>query len=270
MASPLIYLARLLYGLQQRQQPLRQTCQSIKVVCISDTHNTQPEVPHGDLLIHAGDLTDAGSPEEIQSAFDWIKSLSHPYKVVIAGNHDLALDSEQKADMDFNGIIYLQNSLSTVKFANGRALSIFGSPWTPTPGTWAFQHGPMEDVWTGRVPDSTDILVTHMPPRFHLDVAGFGDYNLLKELWRTKPRLHVFGHVHAGYGKDFLFFDQFESWYECICRGMGGLGNLLQMTGRFVEFWWRPRICSSTTLVNAAVVGGLRNTERRKAVVVSL
>lgn len=33
----------------------------IKVICISDTHGNQPPIPPGDLLVHAGDLTEVGT-----------------------------------------------------------------------------------------------------------------------------------------------------------------------------------------------------------------
>ena len=65
----------------------------VKIVCISDTHNTQPEVPPGDILIHAGDLSQSGSIEEIQAQLDWLKAQPHEHKVFIAGNHDLAFAS---------------------------------------------------------------------------------------------------------------------------------------------------------------------------------
>ena len=29
-----------------------------------------------------------------------------------------------------------------------------------------------------------------------------------------KPRLHVFGHVHSGYGTESVFFDEFQATYE--------------------------------------------------------
>jgi hypothetical protein len=35
---------------------------SIRIVSISDIHNTQPDLPQGDILIHAGDLTENRSP----------------------------------------------------------------------------------------------------------------------------------------------------------------------------------------------------------------
>jgi 3',5'-cyclic AMP phosphodiesterase CpdA len=92
LASPLAYLAEQSYCMQRPQQAINQSATAITVVCMSDNHNNKMNVPHGDLLIHAGDLTQSGTVTEIQDALNWIKSLSHPHKVVIAGNHDLALD----------------------------------------------------------------------------------------------------------------------------------------------------------------------------------
>ncbi len=73
---------------------------------------------------------------------------------------------------------------------------------------------------SGPISMDTDVLVTHMLPPLHLDIAGFGDANLLGDMWRTRPRLHVFGHVHGGCGKDDLVYDRFEAWHEDICRGI--------------------------------------------------
>ena len=61
---------------------------TVRVVCISDTHNddfTPDSIPYGDIFIHAGDLTDFGTYEEMEKAFGWISSLPHEVKVVIAG-----------------------------------------------------------------------------------------------------------------------------------------------------------------------------------------
>lgn len=68
---------------------------TIRVVCVSDTHNDVPtpaQIPAGDVFIHAGDMTDAGTQAELQKAYDWIAALPHQVKIVVAGNHDLALD----------------------------------------------------------------------------------------------------------------------------------------------------------------------------------
>ena len=269
-ASPLTYLARLMYSSQRPLQIQRGNLETITVVCISDTHNCQPEVPDGDLLIHAGDLTQSGTSEEVQATLDWIESLNHLLKVLIAGNHDLALNSAKKDSLEWHDIQYLEDSSTRIQFSNGRILKIFGRPWTPTPGTWAFQHAQNEDLWTKKIPDDTDILVTHGPPRFHLDAGRLGDASLLEELWRVRPRLHVFGHIHYGYGRDFLVYDQFERCYENIFRGSKGGIELFWMITRYIELKWRGRSTVGTQLVNAAIVGGLRDEERRNPLVVSL
>jgi hypothetical protein len=38
-----------------------------RIVCISDTHNSTVKLPKGDVLIHAGDLTNQGSYSEVGS-----------------------------------------------------------------------------------------------------------------------------------------------------------------------------------------------------------
>ena len=60
---------------------------TLRLICISDTHNDdcRSHVPDGDILLHAGDMTDFGTLEEFQAAVDWIISLPHPVKVVVAG-----------------------------------------------------------------------------------------------------------------------------------------------------------------------------------------
>jgi len=59
------------------------------------------------------------------------------------------------------------------------------------------------------IPESTDVLITHGPPKgirdgFHIPNSGtqhLGDQQLLEAIYRVKPRVHIFGHIHAGYGK---------------------------------------------------------------------
>lgn len=39
-----------------------------RFVCISDTHNRNVKLPKGDVLIHAGDITNLGTYEEVGPA----------------------------------------------------------------------------------------------------------------------------------------------------------------------------------------------------------
>lgn len=64
----------------------------LRFVCVSDTHNDdcRDHIPDGDILLHAGDMTNSGSLEELQIAVDWIISLPHAVKVVVAGMRQFA------------------------------------------------------------------------------------------------------------------------------------------------------------------------------------
>lgn len=70
----------------QRNPELRTT----RFVCISDTHNLSPftgqfRVPEGDVLLVAGDLTNAGTVGELRKAVRWIEKMEFEVKVVIGG-----------------------------------------------------------------------------------------------------------------------------------------------------------------------------------------
>ena len=63
------------------------------IICISDTHNKHEDlhIPEGDILIHAGDITESGTKRELKSFFEWFKNQPHKHKICIAGNHDFYL-----------------------------------------------------------------------------------------------------------------------------------------------------------------------------------
>lgn len=272
----------------------------LTVVCISDTHCTHPPIPPGDLLLHAGDLSKWGTFSEIQAQLTWLSEQPHKYKVVIAGNHDLLLDPEFKeqhperwreaaqaasddkhidyidrpaAHLDWGNVIYLQDSSVTLLFHGDRSLRIYGSPLTPRYGLSAFQHPPSKDVWTDKVPPHTDIILTHGPPRGHLD--GFkksGCAFLTQEVVRVQPCLVVYGHIHVGYGTEERVYDQVGKAYEHISGQGAGWGTLLGMAwgvawGYLIPRSWR-RSERRTTFVNAAVVEGWENHKVKNEAVV--
>ncbi|CAI6089999.1 unnamed protein product [Clonostachys chloroleuca] len=267
----------------------------IRVVSISDTHDQTVSIPPGDILIHAGDLTDAGTAHDIQLQLDWLKKQPHPVKLVIAGNHDSYFDPrsrkqediDQASKLDLDGITYLENS-STVVEINGRKLNIFGAPDIPEcgPSSFAFQYAPDESKWMSKVPPNTDILITHCPPAHHRDL-DLGCPHLLREVWRIKPRLHVFGHIHWGAGSEPVHYDDFQTAYERILS-LPRRGPILDflpnenwyLYGHFLlvginkliwEFLVRaPRPQEAGLMVNAAQMIGNTGKTTSRAVIVDL
>lgn len=45
--------------------PATRATRRTRIVCISDTHNATVKLPKGNVLIHAGDLTNQGSYSEV-------------------------------------------------------------------------------------------------------------------------------------------------------------------------------------------------------------
>lgn len=220
-SSPCTFLAHYIYTLQAiiHQAPAN----PLSVVFISDTHNSQPDLPHEDVFIHAGDLTQSGSLKELEMAITWLNSQPHPHKIVVAGNRDILLDKScdrddkaaiERKGLDWDEYLYLENDMATITCDNGRRLKIYGSPFSPRHGNWAFQYPRNQDVWSGVVPDDIDILVTRCPPLGHLDLMKLGCVHLLHQLWRIRPLLHVFGHIHEGYGQEWVVFDKLQKAYE--------------------------------------------------------
>ncbi|KAI1379358.1 hypothetical protein F4677DRAFT_329139 [Hypoxylon crocopeplum] len=205
----------------------------------------------------------------------WLRNQSHGLKVVIAGNHGLLLDASRpdldgkalvaREQIDWGDIKYLQDTATTVVCKNGRRFNIYGSPKSPRHGNWAFQYPREDDVWSNSVPAATDILVTHGPPRAHLDLTTLGCQHLLRELWRVRPSLHVFGHVHEDYGHEWVQFDTLQDAYERAILARGGIWNLLVVVRAFLHsVFGHPQVIATCQLVNPSMVGGLRDDVRRQ------
>lgn len=194
--------------------------------------NLQSDWPVADLFIHTGDLTQYGTKEELQSAIAWIASLPFPYKVVIAGNHDIGLDKactyrsalarragtyatteeidELIGAMREHNIIYLSPENPSVKLAIKEcSVGIYGLPFSPVSiGPSAFMRPRSEDTWAEVGGSHYEILLSHAPPRGHLDQNRRGDRTGCDHFWgaieRIKPSAAVFGHIHEARGSEIL------------------------------------------------------------------
>jgi len=198
-----------------------------RFVCVSDTHARHDRMimPEGDVLLHAGDFSSIGLMNDITRFSEWLRDLPYQHKVVIAGNHDIPFDADGYLHGDLfrsfhrhhlkepydpaeikRGLAqhctYLEDEMATVM-----GYSIYGSPWQPVFYDWAFnlpRDAHIEAKWK-QIPTDTDILITHGPPLGRGDRCAGGNragcHYLLKEIQeRIKPKYHVFGHIHEGYG----------------------------------------------------------------------
>ncbi|MFO0547090.1 MAG: metallophosphatase domain-containing protein [Polyangiaceae bacterium] len=179
----------------------------MRLVLLSDTHRQHDaiRVPPGDVLVHAGDFCGHGTVKQAEAFADFVVRQPHRYKVVIAGNHDRCLEMDPELGPRLfpkeRGCHYLFDSgvvLDGVRF--------WGSPWQPWFLDWAFnlQRGaPLRAKWD-LIPSKTDVLVTHGPPHQVRDRCEDGHLagceELALALQRVQPRVHVFGHIHEGYG----------------------------------------------------------------------
>ncbi|KAL2877586.1 hypothetical protein SGCOL_007112 [Colletotrichum sp. CLE4] len=257
-----------------------------RFVCVSDTHNTTVKLPKGDVLIHAGDLTNQGSYSELSKAVQWLEKADFETKIVVAGNHDITLDQDFYAQHGSHfhnqtlqspqdckalltnspSITYLAHETATIRLSSPSgphtSFTIFGSPYSPRNGLWAFgydapQHGTigaaasdLPTLWDD-IPPEADVVVTHTPPHTHCDESrarrAAGCEALRRALWRVRPRLAVCGHVHEGRGVERVRWD----------LGCGGSA----FKEESVEGWSDPGQGNKQSLVNLSIKGGnpLRN-----------
>jgi hypothetical protein len=131
---------------------------------------------------------------------------------------------------------------------NPKVLRLYGTPWQPLYRDWAFnlpeqqeeqqqeEKSPFsssqettnssEDFLTmsdisQAIPNSIDILLSHGPPQGCGSLERgrrnlvLGSTELAKAVSRVLPTLHIFGHIHEGYGvsvKKLPFPEQTEPW----------------------------------------------------------
>jgi Icc-related predicted phosphoesterase len=179
----------------------------MRLILISDTHGHHQalDLPAGDVLVHAGDLSADGSLEQIRQFMQWFAAVGHyRHRVLIAGNHDLAFERAPASSERLvpASVTYLNDSGALLDGA-----LFWGSPVTPAFQNWAFnrQAAELEHHWA-RIPEGVTVLITHGPPAGLRDGVGVDRLSvgcplLGQAVQRVQPRLHVFGHIHEGYGE---------------------------------------------------------------------
>lgn len=197
--------------------------------CIGCLYGAMPKLKGGDLLIVAGNLTAGHTAREFKEFFDWLIAQDYNHKIVIGGNHDsylqkmvicgeISKDLGKQYDDDDNfigyGYYYLCDSSVTID-----GYKIYGTPWTRTfeginTNCLAFTvdgEEMLSNKWEF-FPNDIDILVTHSPPyliddkveKYRAEPEYVRSKSLYKFIKDSNIKLHIFGHIHAGYGTEVL------------------------------------------------------------------
>ncbi len=214
----------------------------MKIACISDLHGRHKQwykrlkleykndLDTADAIVVAGDVTNIGEINRAKEFLKWLDKQPAKNKILIAGNHDFCFDTDYRAYTDigkarhsdkeihntdrdirnfmkdYPSIIYLNDSGCIID-----GVEFWGSPVTVWFHDWAFNREAGYDIkqtWD-KIPESTDVLITHGPPKTILSevfnygdgtVTDVGDDELLKAVYRVEPKCHVFGHIHEMYG----------------------------------------------------------------------
>jgi Icc-related predicted phosphoesterase len=196
---------------------------------ISDLHGAKPNLEGGDLLILAGDYTSADTTGQWLAFREWLRDQKYTKKIMIGGNHDMAIfNGNFYFDEQWLGATWLNDSGTEFVHYPGlevatedgmpvyrEKLKIWGSPWT----AWFDGINPRCTAWTLKtdkklaekwalIPGDIDILITHSPPFGILDEAmhthnyqSVGSKSLLARVHKIRPKLHIYGHIHEGYGQ---------------------------------------------------------------------
>ena len=127
----------------------------MKIMFLSDTHGRHREItelygelPYVDIMVHSGDCTRYGEFEETDLFMNWFTTQNAKHKVLIAGNHDFVFQNKERTKqlLELNpSVTYLEDT-----YINIDGIGIYGSPWSPVFGMWAFmkhRNAELDDNW---------------------------------------------------------------------------------------------------------------------------
>lgn len=201
------------------------------IIGISDTHNkhntlTSKLESGGDVIIHAGDATNRGTKEEVESFLKWYGELDFSHRLFTPGNHDWLFEKNPQLAQelcDKYGVTLLHNK--TVIIDN---IKFYGSAVTPEFFNWAFnvQRGPEIAKEWAKIPADTNVLVTHGPVKGILDIVPYPDgvtpkervgcQDLLERVMKLDQlKVHMAGHIHHSHGHQ--YFNSKKFYNVCIC-----------------------------------------------------
>src|ERR1700753_1283007 len=173
-----------------------------------DEYDNLQDLRKANVLLHCSDMTQIGGLSNYQKAIDTPKRLNPELKLVIAGNHDVSLDSgwwvenliggeddpdepvkalalfRNKDALDA-GLSYLEEGTHAFTLKSGATFTIYASTSTSAFQGYDFPYVHNDDrfkpaytlsqgvraVAAESIPEGVDVVITHGPPQ--LEEAGY-------------------------------------------------------------------------------------------------
>lgn len=209
----------------------------MKIVHISDTHgkkwHSKLNIPECDVLIQSGDIGDRTDNVELIEFLTWFEQQPAKKKIWVAGNHDIVLDEKnfKRSSTTFVRMLEKQRYEAAMEEINNRnviyllnkeyvyeGIKFYGSPYSPSfhRSRWVFNADRGDEIsriWA-KIPNDTNVLITHTPPYGILDKIDErykedenedvhkGCEELMKVIKKRllSLKLHCFGHIHENTG----------------------------------------------------------------------
>ena len=184
----------------------------MKIWHFSDTHTHHGllNIPEDiDIAIFSGDCSNPRdiytNEQQVLNFLCWYgMNVKAKHRIFVAGNHDTSIERKlvNRDKFKEHRVTYLENESVEIE-----GLKIWGSPITPTFGIgWSFnkKRDKLHDLWQ-TIPDNTDIIISHGPPKGCLDLSFdqtgklefCGCEALRKRCLQINPKLVCFGHIHS-------------------------------------------------------------------------
>lgn len=192
---------------------------ALRIVHMSDTHSRLAKLssskkrpsslylPQGHVLIHSGNFSLTGSPEEFLQFNVWLGSVAevYPVRIVVLGSKDVKQIGTQwtkaKAMLSHATYVLCHEGCEVL------GLKIWGAPWCwavksnglPRPGA------PTTSTRYEEIPAGLDVLITASAGHDRLDgIAGgrehWGSRELAERIRKVQPLVHLHGHIKEGRG----------------------------------------------------------------------
>lgn len=188
----------------------------MKIILISDVHAKWKKlvIPECDLLVSTGDYSFRGEKHIVEDFHEWLSKQPAKHIISVQGNH------ETWVEKNFAEAKEIARQIDPkIHFIDEGAIEIDGvkiycSAVTPWFYNWAWNvnRGPDIAKHWAKIPDDTQVLLTHGPPHgildmtYHIDGVTpreeVGCEDLLERIKQLKfLKLHAFGHIHSGSGE---------------------------------------------------------------------